>query len=259
MEESSSKLTNPPLMEVMFELRWKLKELTGNRTSDPAYSLLVGKLYDELREDYPSHEQLPTAEIPAEIASYVIQHRFRKTEGGWPLVQIGPGVLTINDDTDYDWPDFNERINKVVPTFLAAHESLGGTFEAVSVQLRYIDGLPFDFTKDSILSYLDTMLKVKIELLNTLFDDGKTSTLPKGIDLRFFFECNNPEAELLIRFARGKKKEEDALVWETVVGASPAAIPQSPGNIATWADSAHELIHTWFVKLTDGQLMENFK
>lgn len=259
VEEIITKLPNAPLLEVIFEFHWKLEELPGDRKIDPLYSLLVGKLYDELKDDYPFHEQLPTADIPAEIASYVTQHRFRNTEEGWPLVQLGPGVLTVNDAADYEWTDFRERIARAVSALSLAYESLGGNLTPNAVQLRYIDGLPFEFEKEDVFAFLDSMLKVKVELYEKLFEDGRTSKTPKAIDLKFFFDSKDPTGDLVIRFARGISNGEGALLWETVVAAVQEAMPGDVHSIGSWVDDAHQLVHDWFIRMTEGPLMETFK
>jgi len=81
---------------------------------DPHYKILVGSLYEQLKEEYPFHQQLPTAFIPDEMLGYLVQHRFRKGENQWPLVQIGPGIITVNDTEGYIWEDFKNRIERVV-------------------------------------------------------------------------------------------------------------------------------------------------
>lgn len=94
------KLTHPPLVEAILEVRWQLQEQVPGVAVDPKYKLLVGRLYDRLSRDYPFHEPLPTASMPDEMLGYVVQHRFRAAEGVWPLVQVGPGLVTLNDPRD---------------------------------------------------------------------------------------------------------------------------------------------------------------
>ncbi len=59
-------------------MRWELQERAPGMEIDPHYKILIGRIYDMVRSEYPFHEQLPTATIPDEIAGYVVQHRFRK-------------------------------------------------------------------------------------------------------------------------------------------------------------------------------------
>jgi len=81
-------LSNPPIVEVIFELRWKLLELAPMMMVDPSYKVAVGRLYDKLIEQngHITYEPLKTANMPDEISGYVIQYRFHETKYGWPLV-----------------------------------------------------------------------------------------------------------------------------------------------------------------------------
>ena len=102
-------LENKPLVEAIFELKWNLQESESGTRTDPHYKLLVGRIYEKIKDEYPFHEQLPTATMPDELVGYVIQHRFRKNENEWPLIQIGPGIITLNDTKGYTWDNFKEK------------------------------------------------------------------------------------------------------------------------------------------------------
>ena len=76
---------------------------------DPYYRLLLGRFFDRVKDQYPVPEQLPTATIPEMLVPQVVQQRFRIQKDGWPLLQIGPGILTVNDTAHYTWTDFRQR------------------------------------------------------------------------------------------------------------------------------------------------------
>ena len=80
---SSKNLKNKPLVEAILEVKWKLQSSVPNLQLDPHYKLLLGRLYDRVSEEYPEHEQLPTATMPDEIAGYMVQHRFRHAANEW--------------------------------------------------------------------------------------------------------------------------------------------------------------------------------
>ena len=92
-------LKNKPLVEAIFELKWELEEPTPGIKVDKHYKILIGSLYEKIKSDYPYIEQLATSSMPDEISGYIVQHRFRKEENGWPLVQIGPGIVTLTNRT----------------------------------------------------------------------------------------------------------------------------------------------------------------
>src|SRR5262249_46385506 len=108
--------------------------------SDPHYKLLLGRLYDRLLAEYPEHEQLATASFPDELVGHVIQHRFRATANGWPLIQLGPGILTINSTADYTWQDFRPRAVAAVRRLYEAHPRTTD-LKLSAITLRYIDAV----------------------------------------------------------------------------------------------------------------------
>jgi len=98
-----SKLPNAPLIEVIFELRWEIKQ----KSDLTKYQYLIGDLYSSIKGDFPIRESLAPPEIPTEILINNPAHRFRSDKNQYPLVQVGPGLLTLNTtDENYFWNDF---------------------------------------------------------------------------------------------------------------------------------------------------------
>jgi uncharacterized protein (TIGR04255 family) len=146
-------LENKPLVEVLFELQWELQEPAPEMKIDPHYKLLVGRIYDRVKDEYPFHEQLPTATIPDEIAGHVVQHRFRKDKNKWPLIQVGPGIITLNDTDGYIWENFERRISHVLDTFFEAYPLSEEKIIINKSLLRYIDAVKFDYEKENIFTF----------------------------------------------------------------------------------------------------------
>lgn len=254
-------LKNKPLIEAIFELRWELQLLTPTPVKvDPKYKLLIGRLYDKLQKDYPFHEQLPAAGMPDEIAGYVVQHRFRKEKDKWPLIQIGPGIITVNDTEGYKWGDFEKIINKAVSALFEAYPDSISTLKVNRLLLRYIDAIPFDFEKGDISDFLKKQLKTEVNLYQKLFENTGVEKLPLGFDLKFNFASTKPKGTVYLRFGRGRKKEgPDVLMWETMVQSASEDIPRVKDRIVEWAEEAHNLTNDWFFKLIEGPLLGRFK
>lgn len=105
----AKQLKDKPLVEAILEISWALRGRPPGPQTDPHYKLLLGWLFDRVISDYPSYEQMLAANVPDELVDDVVQHRFRVSETGWPLVQIGPGVFSVNSTADYTWWDFRVR------------------------------------------------------------------------------------------------------------------------------------------------------
>lgn len=252
-------LKNKPLVEAIFELRWNLQEPAPSMRIDPHYKLLVGRLYDKLKDEYPFHEQLPAAAMPDEIAGYIVQHRFRKDKDKWPLVQIGPGITTVNDTEGYVWEDFEKRIIQIVNILFGVYPESKSNLTVNRLLLRYIDAIAFDFEKDDILTFLKEQAKMKINLYQKLFEDTRVEKSPLGLDLRFSFASTEPKGAIHLRFVRGKTKESDALIWETMVESVSEHVPKVENEIADWVKEAHNLADDWFFKLIEGELLRRFE
>ncbi len=252
-------LKNKPLVEAIFELRWNLQESAPGIKVDPHYKLLIGRLYDKLNDEYPFHEQLPAATMPDEIAGYIVQHRFRKGKDKWPLVQIGPGIITVNDTDGYIWEDFEKRIIQTFNILFEVYPESKSNLTVNRLLLRYIDAIAFDFEKDDIFTFLKEQVKMEIKLYQKLFEDTRVEKSPLGLDLRFSFASAEPKGAIHLRFVRGKRKESDALIWETMVESVSEDVPKVQNEIADWAKEAHNLTDDWFFKLIEGELSRRFE
>ncbi|MBI5195246.1 MAG: TIGR04255 family protein [Nitrospirae bacterium] len=248
-------LTNKPLIEAIFEVKWELKEISQGIKVDPHYKILVGSLYSKLKEDYPYHEPLPASSLPDDIAGHVIQHRFRKDKNQWPLIQIGPGILTVNDTDGYIWEEFEYKVRRAVTTLLEMYpESKNLNFN--SLLLRYIDAVEFDFKENNIYDFMAEKMKTTVRPYNVLFSDTGVDSVPISLDWRFSYPCTKPDGVIHLRFMRGKKENADALIWETMVQSTNKQVSM---KIADWLNDAHNLTDDWFFKLIAGELERRFE
>jgi uncharacterized protein (TIGR04255 family) len=264
-EEGGSKvvrkvLKNKPLIESIFEMRWELKERVPGIWVDPHYKIIIGRIYDKLNVEYPFYETLPAASIPEEMVGYIVQHRFRKNEQEWPLIQIGPGIITVNDTEGYIWEDFEKNVLKAINVLFEVYPDSRNNLKIKNLLLRYIDGINFNFDSDSIFEFLANNMKTKISLCPELFKTTGVDTIPFGFDWRFAFRSTKPAGIVNLRFVRGKKKDSDSLIWETMIQSVSNDFPKNIiENIQQWLTEAHNLTDDWFFKLIEGDLERRFE
>ena len=251
-------LENKPLIEAIFEIRWQLQDSKSGGKIDPPYKLLVGRLSDKLDKEYPFYEQMPTASIPDELSEYNVQHRFRKSENKWPLIQIGPGILAINDTKNYTWEDFEKRIIEGVKILFEIYPNSSKNLIISSIMLRYIDAIEFDYKKEDIFKFLKDQMKIEINLTPKLFKESIVEQNPLNFNGVFSYSCAKPKAIVNLRVGRGKKRGIDTLMWETIVH-SQSDIPQLPSGLGDWLFDAHNVTDDWFFTLIEGELLERFK
>lgn len=251
-------LKNKPLVEAILELRWALPADTAQGIGeDPHYRLLLGRFSDRVEGDYPVHEPLPTAQIPDAMAAHMVQHRFRCAEGSWPLVQIGPGILTVNDTEKYTWDDFKVRCEKAVRCLFDAHPAKKD-FKVKDITLRYIDAVEMDLGKESVFSFLQSKMKTAIALPDVLFADGRVKKNPAAFNWQASYPLNDPSGLMTLRFAVGKHKDKPALIWETLVQSVGESVLLFPDGFTVWLGKAHDLTDDWFFKLIEGDLEKRF-
>lgn len=253
----AKELKNKPLIEAILEVRWKLQGTSPGSQTDPHYKLLLGRLYDRLLKDYPEHEQLPTANIPDELVGHLVQHRFRVAANSWPLVQVGPGIFTVNSTADYKWIDFRPCVLSAIKKLYDAHPKIED-LKITNLILRYIDALEFDYTADNTFAFLKDKLKVNISLPNNLFKKTGVHDKPDSLISQFAFRCDKPNGIINIRFATGQKQNVTNIIWETTVESFGDDLPEMPQDFEGWIVSAHDLTDDWFFKMIEGELERRF-
>lgn len=251
-------LQNKPLVEALFEFRWSVGSREPGESVDPHYKLLPGRFYERAQAKYPHHEQLPTATMPDEVAAYLVQHRFRVAADEWPLVQIGPGILSLNVTDAYSWDDFRARIEAAVVWLFDAHPASAAMLPE-SLLLRYIDALDFDTGHRNIFDFLAQMMGVTIAYPSSLFDGSHVHPVPQQFLNQAAFACANPPGLVTLGFASGTVHDAPALVWETAVQSNGAQIPAMPAALSHWLENAHQIIHDWFFALIAGDLEKEFR
>ena len=249
-------LNNKPLVEAILEMRWSLQG-PPNMQVDPHYKILLGRLFDRLSSEYKKHQPLPAASIPDEMAGYIVQHQFRVRENDWPLVQIGPGIITLNDTTAYTWKDFETRAKQVVSDLYTAYpdrESL----RVNNIVLRYINAIEFDYEKENVINLLNEKMRVVLTLPETLFVNEKVSETPIGLNWQAIYPLKDPKGGVNIKYATGKKADAPALIFELSVQTGGEGMPTMPEGFDNWIEKAHDVIEDWFFKLIEGELERRF-
>jgi len=252
-------LSNPPLVEVIVEVRWELEQGPHPETKvDPHYKLLPGKLFDKLSGAYPYHEELPQASLPDEISPYMVKHRFRCEKDQWPLVQLGPGILTVNHTKKYK--TFNEFCPLAVSAVNALFEVHPGRdiLKMSSLLLRYIDAKEFDYKKNDVVRFLGEKMGIPLSLPPKLFNGTGVEDVARSFSWNSSFPCNKPKGLAILKFATGMSNGKPALIWEQIVKSVHDDAPEMPDAFEDWITEAHEVTESWFLSLIEGELEREF-
>jgi len=243
-----SPLFNPLLLEAIFEIRWELEgdQQTG-RFKDPAYPMMYGRIYEHLKNEFPLIEDLPSVQAHPEAAPYTVRHRLRKERTSLPLVQIGPGILTINDAKGYSWPEFKSLALRLVELVTALYPKEGRDVNFVKSELRYINGIPF--SQENPLAFLSEKLRIKIDVPQDVL---LTPAIPNNVALSLSYPLAQPLANLLISANLGQMDSKSAYILQSVVQSGGETVPQDGKEFDLWLTKAHEVADQSFKSLSKG-------
>ena len=258
--KSYEDLKNKPLVEAYVEIRWRLPKQEMAQSFD--YQILLGGLRGQIEGKFPYHEPLPSVHIPDEMAGHTIQHRFRTQEDGWPVIQVGPGIFTFNETSQYIWSSFKTDVLEAVEDYYSAYPQKE-KLEPVSISLKYIDAIQFDHTREDVREFLRDKLKVGITLPDDLFESGHIEHKSRSLKFEVSFPCDKPKGQAVVLFATGSSKKDGneypSIIWHTTVQSIGNNVPIIPKGLENWLDSAHEITHDWFLKFSEGDLLRSFE
>ena len=259
-------LTRPPLVEAILELKWQLENTPQGILVDKSFEVAHIRLANEVAGEFPFVEPLPSVQIPSQISSYITKYRYRTGSEEWPLIQLGPGIATLNFTKPYDWKKFLETSEKLVGWLHKAYSDHPLTL--VSSQLRYINAEPFDFQKNDVLEFIQRYLHTEIRPPKGITD----STLIKGhsqsVSWSFEYPLSALESSGIVRFSTGTMSNGDSedkkvVIWELLAQATgnhaPLFSTEGENNLLSWIDEAHEVIEKWFFTFIAGELFERYK
>lgn len=247
------KLPKAPLQEAVFELRWDLDiDSETQQELDLGYELAQGKLHQLAEKEFPVRTRRAPAGLPSSALNYKVVHQFWKGDGVFPVVQLGPGLFTVNDtDLNYNWNStFFPLIKRSLIWLYKAYED---KIQPNFVNLRYIDSVKltnYDFSGDW-LGFIKKNLKVDIS--NNFDHRGalKHININQSFDLSEGIELN-----ITINSGLSKPNDQPVLIWQ--IGVIEVGQFQMH-EILSSLERAHEHTHNLFVEMTKGQFYDSFK
>jgi uncharacterized protein (TIGR04255 family) len=253
-------LANKPLIEAIFELRWRL-EKTGDPSGgrDPGFKILLGRFFDNARSAYPTLVDLPATQVPEEMLPHVVRHQLRTAENAWPLLQLGPGILTANETAGYSWESFKPRLSEAIGVLFASYPKDIFDFAPTHVVLRYLNAMRFDFEKDATLTFLRNNLHTNVTLDPQLANTVQDLSQPRGLNLSLTFPMKEVVGVCGLSFSTGRSADAPALIWQLDAQARGTDVPLSEAALDDWLENAHTVIERWFLTLSRGALLNSFR
>lgn len=259
-EELPRDLTKKPLVEAIFELRWKL-ETTGDPAGgrDPGFKILLGRYFDLVRSRYPTLVDLAATQVPEDLVPHAVRHQFRSGPEAWPLLQLGPGILTVNETAGYSWATFKPRLHDAISALFKSYPADLHSFTPTQVVLRYLNALPVDPRETPLIAFLRDKLHTQITLAPALGETVQDLDSPVGMNLSLLVPMKGPAGVCGMSFVTGKSLDRPALIWQLEAQARDADTPQDAQGLSQWLEEAHSVIEKWFFTLSAGELLNGFK
>ncbi len=242
-----SKLPNAPLLEVIFEIKWDIT----NKRDIVDFQYLHGDLYANIKDKFGYRENLIPPEIPYEVIKGMPAYRFRRVKNGYPLVQVGLGLLTYNIiDKLYYWENFKEDIDRVSKVFFNVYPKAKDL--KLTPSITYIDFFNVDFDRQNPVDFINNKLHLNIQ---QSFINKETAGLK---EINFLFNYQIKENVLSLNLKNGMIKENiPGLVLQTKFIGGKKIYPL--GDLSLWLDEAHRMCSDIFKKITKKEFYSTFK
>ncbi len=242
------KLKQAPLQEVIFELSWDLPLDESGFPHDLGFEMAQGVFASKIKKDFPVQKRLLPNFSGLRIHPILV-HQFWKDEITWPVIQLGPGLLTVNDtDKNYVWKDnFQLNVEKAIAALRTSYEQEP---KIQRVKLQYIDAVEFIPEDHTVADFLK--LNMKTELINHYRSYGR----PRDIHIGQTFNLEMDSIlNLNIQSGIHNKTGNPAIIWTT-------AIERTTGldfiNLFEWLEYSHQKASETFVKMLNPDFYDTF-
>ena len=241
------KLKNGPLDEIVFELLWNIPiDQTGFPT-DSEFTFAQG-IFSKLIGDkgYSTHKSVGST--PGVRIYPKIVHQFWKGELLWPVVQIGEGILAVNDiNSSYQWEgNYKEKVEEALKVL---KESFISPLKFNKASLKYVNSneLPDDNYELFIKKNFQLVIQNKFEVEGSFLglNLGESYRLNDGTTLSFNLQT-----------VVNSLTQKAGVVW-TISAEKVGEIKHE--EIDDWLTTSHEQISNLFVNILTPEYYASFE
>lgn len=264
----SNQLPNKPLYEAILEIRWDMPQVLRS----PDFHIFLAHLQQKLKEKFPHVDQLlPDIPLPEDVLQRIFHCHHRPDKNGWPLIQISPCAITLNETDSYRWDTFCTGVEFLAESIFSSAKLANKPLNLRAVALSYLNFFEFDFDKDEILDFLGRKLKLSLRVPKRLFTTTpvKQKLSPYGFHLQTHFPLDAQNsamggtAALVVK--TGEKDNKPGILLDISVHTPNIhdkfvpSLPDSAEKLLAWADAAHNIAWEWFFTLIKGDLEKQFR
>lgn len=259
-------LTQAPLIEAIFELRW------GQISRDPTSGGMRFSFSSEDTDFFPgqfhglvSAEGFATAErvnpdIPMPGLPHTVSYRFRRAPDTWPCYQIGTGIFSANQVNDgYAWKTFKSDILSGLTLLDKGHPSGLSNLPGIGVELRYQDGFLFE-QDESPRDFLQAKMEMGFAVPDAFIASANLDEQLQGNKIAFHLGVKKPTGILLISLDQASINGKPGFVMNTSLRSADGAQPElSLKELEQWLDDAHKIQQHAFSTLISKKYAGSFQ
>jgi len=245
----AEKLAKAPLQEVIFDVRWALSpDESGNQLIDPNFNFALGKFHEDIKAEFPEVVSKFPGGVPHQMMNHQTMYQFWKDKNTWPVIQLGPGILTVNDtDQNYIWETkYLPLVEQMLQKVSRAYRDLKFT----EFSLRYIDLVRIeDYDSENWQSFVQNSINFSF--------DNKFDTGGKLEQFQFnqTFDIKNI-GKLHISLASGfDNTNKETFMWQITVSQKGSL---DGSELTHWLKNAHECASRTFKDICKKEFYESF-
>lgn len=237
----SKKLKRAPLKEVAFDIYWR----PSRDQNETTYDFALGRFQERVVKKFSVIKRI----LPPNVR---IQHQaafqFWTRQGVFPVIQMGDGVMTVNDtDKNYTWEDFRNNIEMAMTALI---DSYGRMPEITIARLKYIDSVDIDANAKDTEAFIRTN-----HLTGIVYDYELPGTF-RGLSISQTRNLdNNSVLTVSINTAVNNVSGRNAIIWSNQI--ERAAITTEK-ELVYWLDSSHAMLSKLFVTMMHPQYYARF-
>jgi len=235
LDANVEKLPSAPLQEVVFELLWELGQDEHGTPDDRGFDLALGIFAEIVGGNLPFIARKVLHGVPAGQSRLfpIPFHQFWKAENCWPVVQIGPGILVINDiEANYAWNGFKTITTHTINALLKAYKT---ELKFISIRLKYINA--YDIGKYDGLAFMNKNFNISLHNDLGQYNNPALFSFNQKFNLG---ESGNLDFQISSAVNASAKP---AIIWQSVFS-KDGSIYES--EIDLWLEDAHTFLSDHF-------------
>ncbi len=248
-----AKLPRAPLQEVIFQVLWEMTTDAQGRLFDPGFEFGQGIFKSLAATEFPVYKRTLPENSPVSVYPAPV-HQFWRGEGHWPLVQLGPGILTVNDtERNYEWlQSFRPLVAQVLAWMQKSYEV---PLRVIQLNLRYIDAVVIrEADPSDVLAFINRNFRVNLK--NTFAQ----ASAPRHVNIgQVFAQADGNQLSITISDGTNASGQP-AIIWQTAVNRQFEEVQfLSLDDVIAWAEQAHQLTHETFINIVTEDFYDTFR